>query len=64
MSEFKVGDKVRVLRNESNAFKEMDVLFEVGDITTVTKVLSNTPVVRIGYYSTNLISVSSLELVK
>lgn len=55
MSEFKVGDKVRVLSNDCGAYKEVDVLFEVLGYTTL---------VRIGNYDANATTISSLELVK
>lgn len=60
--EFKVGDKVRVVENNSSAFKEMNVLFEVGDITTITEVLENNNV-RIGNYDANRIHITEIEKV-
>lgn len=63
MSEFKVGDKVRVIENRSSARKEIGVLFEVGDVTTITEVLENNNV-RIGNCGlANRIHISEIEKV-
>lgn len=62
MSEFKLGDKVRVIENNSCAFKKTNVLFKVGDITTITSVLSER-VVGIGHYDANIINISEIEKV-
>ncbi|MEG2684446.1 MAG: hypothetical protein RR929_00140 [Erysipelotrichaceae bacterium] len=62
MSEFKVGDKVRVIENNSYAHKDMDIKFKVGDIATITEVLENNNV-RIGNYAANKIHITEIEKV-
>lgn len=62
MSEFKVGDKVRVVKNNSSAFKKMNVLFKVGDLTTITEVLENNNV-SIGNYDANIVHITEIEKV-
>ena len=61
MSEFKVGDKVRVILNGSGAFKSKGNKFNVGDITTITEVLEDN--VRIGNYGSNRIHITEIEKV-
>lgn len=60
---FNVGDKVRVLSNDTGAFRDETNRFEVGDITVVTEV-RNGSTVRIGKAWGNNILVSELELVE
>lgn len=62
MSKFKVGDKVRVLINETNALKDDGNLFRNGDIGIITESDCESAV-RISDNLSSLVDVESLELI-
>ncbi|MEG2684455.1 MAG: DUF3310 domain-containing protein [Erysipelotrichaceae bacterium] len=63
MSKFKVGDKVRVLSNDSEAVNECSEYFDVGDISVVHETDSYGGV-RISDTKRSWIAVEELELIE
>ena len=62
MSEFKVGDKVRVLTDKTNTLKDDGTCFSEGDVGVVTEIVGD--IVRVSNEQSSWISVEVLELVK
>ena len=63
MTKFKIGDKVRVLTDNTSALKDDDTIFSKGDIGVITEV-DSCGVVRISNSSNSWIDVDDLELVE
>ena len=63
MSKLKIGDKVRVLTDNTSALKDDGTIFSKGDIGVITEVES-CGIVRISNHSDSWIYVDEFELVE
>ena len=64
MTKFKIGDKVRVLTDVTNAMKDDNTMFTTGDIGVITEVDDGDGTVRISNHFASWINVEYLELVE